>query len=122
MWFDDGMFWAALGMTWMLAIAVVLIVIWYLRNKQRLARMAMVHEERLRAIEKGTPLPEFPGLDEEAEFVRRTPVFEANPRWPLGAGALFVMSGLGYIAAMMLSDDPELAKLWSFGVAQSSAR
>ena len=116
MWFEQGMFWAALGMAWVLAIAVILIVVWNLRSKQRLERMAMVHEERLKAIEKGTPLPEFPGLDEEAEIARRYPVLRANPRWPLGAGAVFVMSGVGYIVAMLLAADMGLSQLWSFGM------
>ena len=38
-----------------------------------------------------------------------------NPRWPLGVGALCIFAGLGYIVAMLLSNDSEMSKIWSMG-------
>ena len=119
MYFDHGMFWATLGMAWVFGCAVVLIIIWNLRSKRRLEKQAMVHEERLKAMEKGVPLPEFPDLSEEAKMEQFNTMFtppKINPRWPLGVGALCIFAGLGYMAAMRLSGDRDLADLWSMGL------
>ena len=48
--YEPGMFWALLGMTWVFACAVVLIIIWHLRSKRRLEKMTLVHQERMKAI------------------------------------------------------------------------
>ena len=117
--YDPGMFWAVFGMTWIFACAVVLIVIWHLRNKRRLETERLIHEERMKAMEKGVPLPEFPQLSEEARMQQFDKVFtppNINPRWPLGVGALCVFGGMGFVVAMMLSGDSELQKLWSMGL------
>ena len=106
-------------MTWVFACAVVLIVVWHLRSKRRMEKMSLIHEERMKAIEKGVPLPEFPELSEEAKMQQFDRVFtppKLNPRWPIGVGAVISMGGLGFLAAMMLSNDSELAKLWSIGL------
>ena len=116
---DPGMFWATLGMAWVFGCVVVLIVIWHLRSKRRLEKEQMIHQERLKAMEKGIPLPEFPDLSEEAKMEQFNRVFTPptlNPKWPLGVGILFIFAGLGFMAAMMLSGDSELAKLWSMGL------
>ena len=116
---DPGLLWAVFGMTWVFGCAVVLIVIWHLRSKRRMEQRALIHQERMKAIEKGVPLPEFPDLSEEAKMEQFNKIFsppKLNPRWPLGVGALIAMGGTGYLVAMMLSNDPELAKLWSLGL------
>lgn len=117
--YNEGMFWAVFSGTWVIACAIVLILIWNLRSKRRMEKMALIHQERMKAIEKGIPLPEFPELSEEAKMQHFDRVFtppKLNPRWPIGVGALIVMSGLGFLVAMMLSNDSELAKLWSIGL------
>ncbi len=117
--YDPGMFWAAFGMTWVFACAAVLIVIWHLRGKRRLEKEKLIHEERMKAMEKGVPLPEFPDLSEEAKMEQFNRIFTPptlNPKWPLGVGVLFVFAGGGFMTAMMLSNDSELAKLWSMGL------
>lgn len=119
MFYNEGFFWALISMTWVFACAVVLIVVWHLRSKRRMEKMSLIHEERMKAIEKGVPLPEFPELSEEAKMQQFDRVFtppRLNPRWPIGAGAVISMAGLGFLAAMMLSGDSELAKLWSIGL------
>jgi len=117
--YEPGIFWALLGMTWVFACAVVLIIIWHLKSKRRLEKMTLVHQERMKAIEKGVPLPEFPELSEEAKMQQFDKIFtppKLNPRWPLGLGAVVIMSGLGYTVAMLLSSDPEASKIWSMGL------
>ena len=119
MLYDDGIFWATLGLTWVFACAAVLIIIWHLRSKRRMEKMTLIHEERMKAIEKGVPLPEFPDLSEEAKMEQFSTIFtppKLNPRWPLGVGALLVMGGLGYTVAMLLSSDSEASKIWSMGL------
>ena len=117
--YDDGMLWALLGMTWVFACAAVLIVIWHLRSKRRLEKLGLIHAERMKAMEKGVPLPEFPELNEEAKMQQFDKIFtppKLNPRWPIGVGALVAMAGLGFLAAAMLSGDSEMAKTWSMGL------
>lgn len=119
MFYEAGMLWAVIGMTWVFACALVLIVIWHLRSKRRMEKMGLIHEERMKAIEKGVPLPEFPELSEEAKMQQFDQVFtppKLNPRWPIGVGAVIIMAGLGLLVAMMLSGDREMVKLWSIGL------
>lgn len=112
---DPGMFWAAFGALWIFGCTAALIIVWHLRSKQRIEKLNLVHQERMRAMEKGIPLPEFPDLDEESSRI----VIERlrlNPRWPLGLGALCIMTGLGITVAFLLSNDPEFNKMWSLGL------
>jgi Domain of unknown function (DUF6249) len=112
---DPGMFWASFGAVWIFGCAIVAIVIWHLRSKRGMERMNLVHQERMKAMEKGVPLPEFPELDREQSRIDISPL-QVNPRWPIGLGALFVCAGLGFIFAMRLSGDDALAKMWSMGM------
>jgi len=117
--YDPGMLWAVIGMTWVFACAAVLIIIWYLRSKRRLEKLSLIHEERMKAIEKGVPLPEFPELNEEAKMQQFDQIFtppKLNPRWPIGVGALVAMGGLGYLVAALLSNDSDMASTWSVGL------
>ena len=119
MYYEAGLLWAIFGMTWVFGCAVVLIVIWHLRSKRRLEKMSLIHAERMKAIEKGVPLPEFPELSEEARMQQFDKIFtppKLNPRWPIGAGFVIMMAGAGYMVAFLLSSDPEAAKIWSMGL------
>ena len=106
--FEDGMFWAAFGAAWVFGCAIVLIVIWHLRSKQRMEKAAMIHQERLKAIDKGVPLPEFPDLSEEAKMEQFNRIFTpptVNPKWPLGIGLLLITGGIGFWFAMQLDSN-----------------
>ena len=113
--YDDGMFWAAFGAAWVFGCVIIVIVIWHLRSKRNIEKMRIVHEERMRAMEKGIPLPEFPDIDQRETRIEIQPM-RVNPRWPLGLGAIFVMAGTGLAVAFLLSGDHELWKLWSMGL------
>ena len=120
---DQGQFYSGLGVVWVFGFIVVILVAWNLRNKRRLERLKIVHEERMKAMEKGVPLPEFPDLD-DTETRRRIGESLAasmapktwNPRWPLGVGALLIMGGVGTSVAMMLSGWELHNELWPFGL------
>jgi hypothetical protein len=106
-------------MTWVFGCVAVLIIIWHLRSKRRAEQQKLIHEERMKAMEKGIPLPEFPDLSEETKMEQLNTIFtppKLNPRWPLGVGALCIFGGVGYMLAFLLSSDPEAPKIWSMGL------
>ena len=113
--YETGMFWAAFGAAWVFGCVIVLIVIWHLRSKRTIEKMKIAHEERMKAMEKGIPLPEFPDLNGEQSRIEITPI-KFNPRWPLGLGGIFIMAGTGFTVAFLLSNDSGLANLWPMGL------
>lgn len=120
---DQGQFYSSLGVVWVFGFVAVFIIIWHLRNKRRMEKLSMIHEERMKAMEKGIPLPEFPEFtNEEANSrIRRALAGHMegkpwNPRWPLGLGALLIMAGLGTSVAMLLSEWDFHNELWAFGL------
>ena len=121
---DNGQFYAALGLFWVFGVAAVLLIAWHMRNKRRLEKLQIIHEERMKAMEKGIPLPEFPELEEtESNIIIGNALASNieskpwNPRWPLGVGALLIMGGAGTAVAMRLSEDHGFHnELWPFGL------
>jgi len=119
---DQGQFYSALGIVWVFGFAIVLLVAWHLRNKRRLEKLQLIHEERMKAMEKGIPLPEFPELeaDEGKNIIGKALATNIeskpwNPRWPLGVGVLLIMGGIGTTVAMKLSSDSGFnSDLWPF--------
>ncbi len=104
-----------MGMIWVFGWAAVILVAWHLRNVRREVRLRMIHEERMKAMEKGIPLPEFPELDpprNPSRWLDRP----LNPRWPLGVGAFVSVMGLGVALALFLSGDSYHQKVWPFGL------
>lgn len=100
-------------------IAAAFTLVWRHQNMQRYRiRLEMIQKERLVAMEKGIPMPELPdyddggrpSLDALAERLR------VHPRWPLGAGALLVVGGIGVTIALRLSNDPMHHDVWSMGL------
>lgn len=116
---DQGQFYSALGVVWVFGFVVVLLVAWNMRNKRRIEKLKLIHEERMKAMEKGIPLPEFPELDKDESKIiigSGTEASHWNPRWPLGAGALLIMGGTGTMIAMMMSRWELHNALWPFGL------
>jgi len=113
---ERGELYSALGMAWVLSWAVILLVAWHLGSKRRQKKQEWIHQERLMAMEKGIPLPELPSMEENGE--RKMFAFErpVNPRWPLGLAALLITSGIGASVALILSQEPEHNRIWSFGL------
>ena len=120
---NQGQFYSALSVVWVFGFVTVFIVIWHLRSKRRLEKLSMIHEERMKAMEKGIPLPEFPSFeDEEAPdriggaLAGHIEGISWNPRWPLGLGVLLIMAGLGSSVALMLSGWDFHNDWWPFGL------
>jgi hypothetical protein len=120
---DQGQFYSTLGVVWVFGFVAVFIVIWHLRNKRRLEKLRMIHEERMKAMEKGIPLPEFPEFADEESGRKIGRVLAGhiegkpwNPKWPLGLGALLIMGGIGTSVAMKLSAWDFHNELWAFGL------
>jgi hypothetical protein len=114
---------SALSVVWVFGFVTVFIVIWHLRSKRRIEKLNMIHEERMKAMEKGIPLPEFPSFEEEEASHRIGKALAGhiegrswNPRWPLGVGVLLIMAGLGTSVAMLLSGWEFHNELWPFGL------
>jgi hypothetical protein len=87
------------------ALAAAFVAYLYFRHVERQRRLEIVHQERLAAMEKGIPLPEFP-LDPPRA---RTP---PDPRAPLMHGIVWLALGGGAMLALRLigsqSDAPAL--------------
>jgi hypothetical protein len=77
------------------ALAAAFVAYLYFKHVERRRRLEIVHEERLAAMEKGIPLPEFP-LDPPK--VARAP----DPRAPLIHGIVWLALGGGAMLALRL--------------------
>jgi hypothetical protein len=100
---------------WVFGWAVVFLTVWYVRGARRQRRLELLHAERMAAIEKGIPMPELPEDDyhRRRSIVHQAPV---NPKWPLGAGAILTMLGVGICLALRLSGDQYHNQIWPFGL------
>ncbi len=104
-----------------LALAVILAFIWgrqYLKLRKRHLEREMLHRERLLAMEKGIPLPEFPTLAEEpsGSLLDYLSGSIAIPKLALGCGLILIFGGAGMVAAFLIVPDSELHKVWSVGL------
>lgn len=86
------------------AIVAAFVAYFYLKNKTRLRRLEVIHQERLAAMDKGIPLPELP-ID--------------PPEPPSSAGGKVLLHGvvwlafsLGGMIVLYLILPPNLHKLW----------
>ncbi|MEO8028796.1 MAG: DUF6249 domain-containing protein [Bryobacteraceae bacterium] len=99
------------------AWTIVLIVIWQLRLRAKERELERRHKERLMAMEHGVPLPELPAEPEKMSTTAEVwTQLQLNPKWPLGAGALCVMLGIGVSLALMYSGEAFDRAHASFGL------
>ena len=94
----------------------------YLATRNRMRLRQMIHEERLKALEKEAPLDDltYDG-NLEREFVGSSSGGNGNRAFWLRLTALCVglvcsFVGVGMIVAFLLATDPELTKIWSVGM------
>ena len=118
---ETGMFWALFGLTWVFGWVIVGLVGTHLKNKRRNERLRMLHAERMKAMEKGLPLPEFPELAEvNGGVCCDEPSSPSNPRSTLGAAAIMASIGVGLAQVFYLWGElakrPELQNLWVIGL------
>jgi len=110
---------ALLALTWVFGWAIIILIFMYLRNKKRQKTIELIHKERMAAMEKGIPMPEWPDYDINGKSSliedlrgRRS----QNPKAHLGAGALLVMIGAGICLAFYLAGIADLRLLWPLGL------
>jgi Domain of unknown function (DUF6249) len=77
-----------------IALAGAFVAWIYLRHRERQRRLEVVHQERLVAIDKGIPLPEWPSEPLKAP---------ADPRAIVIHGLAWVALGLGSMVALWMS-------------------
>ncbi len=88
------------------AFALIIIIINH-RKKQKI--LELIHKERMAAIEKGVPYPEWPEYRANGESREKE-----NPRSSLGAGVILMMIGAGISLTFYLW--PELRVVWPVGL------
>ena len=87
-----------------LAVAAAIVAYLYMTHQTRQKRLEIIHQERLVAMEKGIPLPEFP-----AEPVRRS---EPDPTvLPILGTVLFSLS-VGTMIVLYLNLAPQEHSFW----------
>ncbi len=104
-------------LAWCFGWALLIIVIWQLRLRRHDRRHELIHKERMTAMEKGLPAPEWPDYDSPRDTNGSLwTQIKLNPRWPLGVGAIFVMLGAGTTLALRYSGEDYHQRIWSFGL------
>jgi hypothetical protein len=99
---------------WAIAVALfpwaLFLVLGYFNWRHNQRRLEMLHQERMAAIEKGSPLVEMPDLDGINPFKRP---MKSYPNAVLVLSIVFIAVGAGAMGAMALSSIPELHAFWS---------
>ena len=102
---------------WVFGWAVLLVAVWHLRASRKERRVALIHKERMMAMEKGVPLPELPEyMEARSTMGDAVSAIRLNPRWPLGLGVISILLGAGISVALRLSGDEYHRDVWSFGL------
>ena len=104
-------------MLWVFGWAAFVLIILYMRHRKRQKTIEFIHKERMTAMEKGIPMPEWPdysinGKGRLLEDLRCEG--DKNPKGALGAGIILTMIGAGICAAFYLW--PPLRQLWPLGL------
>jgi len=110
---------ALLVLTWVFGWAIIILVFIFLRNKKRQKTLELIHKERLAAMEKGIPMPEWPDYDINGKSSLIENIKELRSRDPkthLGVGALLVMIGAGICLAFYLAGITGLRAVWPLGL------
>lgn len=103
-----------------IALAAILAFVWgmkYVHTRKRQEERQMIHRERILAMEKGIPLPEFP--IEEDDSAKSTFIEISNasrsllPKLTLGCGLIVLFLGTGLLVALKLSPDDKMRDMWT---------
>lgn len=89
-----------------LALAGGIVGYFYMRNASRLKRMEIIHQERMAAMEKGIPLPEFPLEPPREAFIR------PNPDVLPILGIVLLTLSVGTMIVLFLTLDAESRGFW----------
>ena len=91
----------------------------YIKMKKNQQKRDFLHRERMLAMEKGIPLPEFPDFEEDDQRPLLEQLSESTariaPKLPLGCGLVLIFGGAGVLVALSKAQDPEFHRAWSLG-------
>lgn len=104
------------GIFFTIIAAVFYLVIRHQNLQRYRIRLEMIQKERLVAMEKGIPMPELPDYDNGPSLHSLASLLRVNPRWPLGAGAVLILGGIGTTVALFLSHEEYHNRVWSMGL------
>lgn len=102
---------------WVFGWAAFVLIILYMKNKKRQRTLELIHKERMAAMEKGIPMPEWPDYDingKGALWEDLRGEKDDNPKGALGAGAILIMVGAGMCLAFYLW--PAVRQVWPIGL------
>lgn len=118
---DSGMAWAIFGVTFIFLFALMGVLIESQRQKSKLARQELLQRERLAAIEKGVPLPDWDSmmLDDDGSLVSTAEAHERRRQWfrmiSLCIGLLLAFAGTGMLVAFNIGSDNEFRDIGTVG-------
>ena len=103
-----------------LAVAAILAFVWgmkYLHTRKRQEERQMIHRERILAMEKGIPLPEFPIQEDDSARSTLLEISHASrsllPKLTLGCGLIVLFLGTGVLVALKMHPDSEMSSMWT---------
>lgn len=118
---DTGMGWALFGMTFIFIFILLGILAESVRRKSKLARQELLQKERLFAMEKGLPLPEWGDamLDDAGGAVSSEVAYKRRREWfklvSLCIGLVLTFGGIGMMLAFHYSFDESFRDIETIG-------
>ena len=113
--------WAIFGATFVFGLIVLGILADHVRQKRKIRQQEMLQRERLAAMEKGLPIPDWDPalLDEEGAVSASPEVMQRRREWfrfiTLWTGLVLVFGGIGMFAGFRLSWEEDFRDIASLG-------
>lgn len=105
-----------LGLIWVFGWAVFYLALRLINTQRYRMKLELIHQERIMAMDKGLPAPELPEYEQPSTYISLFSRMTLNPKWPLGLGALSILTGVGVSVALKLSEEPYHHRVWSMGL------
>jgi len=103
-----------------IAFVAILAFVWgmkYVHTRKRQEERQMIHRERILAMEKGIPLPEFPIPEDDSAKSTLVEISNASrsllPKLTLGCGLIVFFLGTGLLVALIMYPDSQTRKMWT---------
>lgn len=117
----SGMGWALYGMAFIFIFILLGILADSQRRKSKIARQELLQKERLFAMEKGLPLPDWDDamLDEAGASVHSAETYKRRKEWfklvTLCTGLILTFGGVGMVLAFRFSFDTSFRDIETIG-------
>jgi len=121
MMIDSGMGWAIFGVSFIFIFILIGILAENQRQKAKLARQELIQKERMMALEKGLPLPEWDSamLDDDGSVISSAEAYERRKDWLMlvtrAIGLVLLFSGLGMLLAFNIGTDNDFRDIGTIG-------